>query len=41
MPVFGTLLAAIFLGERPAWYHLAGIGLVFAGIFLTTRRPAG
>jgi drug/metabolite transporter (DMT)-like permease len=39
MPVFGTLLAAIFLGERPHWFHVAGIGLVFAGIVLTMRRP--
>lgn len=38
MPVFGTLLAAIFLGERPDWYHFVGIALVFMGIFLTTRR---
>lgn len=38
MPVFGTLLAAIFLGERPYWYHFVGIALVFAGIFLTTRK---
>lgn len=41
MPVFGTMLAAVFLGERPYWYHFVGIGLVFAGIVLTTRRPAG
>lgn len=40
MPVFGIVLAAIFLGERPYWYHFAGIGLVFAGILLTTRKPA-
>lgn len=40
MPVFGTLLAAIFLGERPYWYHFVGIALVFAGIFLTTRKAA-
>ncbi|ENO87908.1 DMT family transporter [Thauera linaloolentis] len=40
MPVFATILAAIFLDERPQWYHFAGIALVFAGIFLTTRRPA-
>jgi drug/metabolite transporter (DMT)-like permease len=38
MPVFGTILAAIFLGERPQWFHFAGIALVFAGIFLTMRR---
>lgn len=41
MPVFGTILAAIFLGERPLWYHFAGIALVFAGIFLTTRKNRG
>jgi drug/metabolite transporter (DMT)-like permease len=40
MPVFGTILAAVFLGERPQWYHFAGIGLVFAGIFLTMRKRA-
>lgn len=37
MPVFGTLLAAALLGERPAWFHYLGIALVFAGIALTTR----
>lgn len=40
MPVFGIILAAIFLGERPSAYHFIGIGLVFLGIVLTTRRPA-
>lgn len=38
MPVFGILLAALFLGERMAAYHLVGIVLIFGGIFLTTRR---
>lgn len=37
MPVFGTLLAVIFLGERPYWYHFAGIALILGGIYLTTR----
>lgn len=41
MPVFTALLAAIFLGERPQPFHFAGVALVFAGIFLTTRKPAG
>lgn len=40
MPVFGIILAAIFLGERPMTYHFLGIALVFGGIVLTTRRPA-
>lgn len=38
MPVFTTILAAIFLDERPLWYHFVGIALVFAGIFLATRK---
>ncbi|MBU0753355.1 MAG: DMT family transporter [Gammaproteobacteria bacterium] len=38
MPAFGILLAAAFLGERLAGFHLAGIALIFGGIYLTTRR---
>ena len=38
MPVFGTLLSAIFLGEIPLWYHYLGIGLIFTGIWLTMRK---
>lgn len=37
MPVFGTLLAAIFLGEQAHWFHFAGMALILGGIFLTTR----
>lgn len=37
MPVFGTLLAATFLDERPYWFHFAGMGLILSGIWLTTR----
>jgi drug/metabolite transporter (DMT)-like permease len=28
----------IFLDEKPALYHAIGIGLIFAGIWLNTRR---
>lgn len=38
MTPFGILLAIIFLDEQPRLYHLAGIALIFGGIFLTTRR---
>jgi drug/metabolite transporter (DMT)-like permease len=38
MPVFGTLLAAVFLGEVPQWFHYLGIALIFSGIGLTMRR---
>jgi drug/metabolite transporter (DMT)-like permease len=31
----------LFLDERPALYHFAGIALIFGGIYLTsTARPA-
>jgi drug/metabolite transporter (DMT)-like permease len=41
MPVFGSLLAWIFLGERIQLFHLVGIALILGGITLTTRggRP--
>jgi drug/metabolite transporter (DMT)-like permease len=38
MPVFGSILAVIFLGERFRWYHGVGIGLIAVGIWLATRR---
>jgi len=38
MPVFSSILAVVFLGESIEFYHLQGIGLVFAGISLTTLR---
>lgn len=46
MPVFGVILAWLFLGERLHAYHFAGIVLILTGIALTTRRgravaPAG
>jgi len=40
MPAFGTLLSMAFLGEVPHAYHAAGIALILAGIFLTTRSRA-
>jgi drug/metabolite transporter (DMT)-like permease len=38
MPVFGTLLSAVLLGEIPLWYHYLGIALIFAGIWLTMKK---
>jgi len=37
MPVFGSILAWIFLDERLLPYHLVGIALILGGITLTTR----
>jgi len=46
MPVFGVVLAWLFLGERMEPFHVAGIALILAGIFITSRKaplpaPAG
>jgi len=38
MPVFGTMLAVIFLGELPHGFHFAGIALILGGIWLTARN---
>jgi drug/metabolite transporter (DMT)-like permease len=38
-PVFAAVLAWVFLGEVLGWYHLAGGGLILAGLWLTTRNP--
>ena len=37
LPVFGSILAVAFLGERFTWYQGAGILLIACGIFLATR----
>ena len=41
MPVFGVLLAWLFLDERLALFHVLGIGLILTGIGITSRRGAG
>ncbi|HVY06587.1 MAG TPA: DMT family transporter [Burkholderiales bacterium] len=38
MPLFGAALSVIFLGETLYGYHFAGAALIFAGLFLTTRK---
>ena len=32
IPVFGSILAILFLGERPEWDHGVGYALILAGI---------
>lgn len=39
VPLFGTILAVLLLGERPEIYHAVGIGLIVLGILLAVRRP--
>jgi drug/metabolite transporter (DMT)-like permease len=38
MPVFGALLAWLFLDERMRAFHVIGIALILTGIYLTTRK---
>jgi drug/metabolite transporter (DMT)-like permease len=38
LPVFGTLLAIAFLGERFAAFHAVGIATIIAGVVLATRK---
>jgi drug/metabolite transporter (DMT)-like permease len=38
VPVFGSVLAILFLGERPQPFHAAGYALVLAGVAMAARR---
>ncbi|MEA1924165.1 MAG: DMT family transporter [Pseudomonadota bacterium] len=38
MPVFGTIMAVLFLGETFFWFHGVGIVMIFVGIVLTLRH---
>jgi drug/metabolite transporter (DMT)-like permease len=40
IPVFGAVLSILFLGESLHGYHLAGAGMIFLGIYLTTAKTA-
>lgn len=38
MPLFGTILSVLFLGESFHLFHLFGMALIFTGIYLTTSH---
>jgi drug/metabolite transporter (DMT)-like permease len=38
MPLFGSVLAIVFLGERPELYHAVGYALVLSGIAVATAN---
>jgi drug/metabolite transporter (DMT)-like permease len=38
MPVFGSVIAILALGEEPRLFHAVGFGLVLAGVFVATRK---
>jgi drug/metabolite transporter (DMT)-like permease len=40
VPVFGTAMAFVFLGERPQAFHVIGFVLVLIGVFVASRKQA-
>ncbi|HMI14670.1 MAG TPA: DMT family transporter [Bradyrhizobium sp.] len=40
VPVFGSAMAIVFLGERPQLFHVIGFALVLTGVFVASRKPA-
>jgi len=40
VPVFGSAMAIVFLGERPQLFHMIGFALVLTGVFVASRKPA-
>jgi drug/metabolite transporter (DMT)-like permease len=39
VPVFGSVMAIVFLGERPLAFHVVGFALVLTGVFVASRKP--
>ncbi|HYS86405.1 MAG TPA: DMT family transporter [Bradyrhizobium sp.] len=40
VPVFGSAMAIVFLGEHPQLFHIIGFALVLTGVFVASRKPA-
>jgi drug/metabolite transporter (DMT)-like permease len=40
VPVFGSAMAFVFLGERPQIFHLVSFALVLTGVFIASRKQA-
>jgi drug/metabolite transporter (DMT)-like permease len=39
VPVFGSAMAIVFLGEHPQSFHLIGFALVLTGVYVASRKP--
>jgi drug/metabolite transporter (DMT)-like permease len=39
-PVFGSVMAIVFLGERLQLFHVVGFALVLSGVFVASRKSA-
>lgn len=40
VPLFGAIMAMLFLGERPALYHGLGFALILTGVGVAAKRPS-
>ena len=40
IPVFGTAMSIVFLGEHPQAFHFIGFALVLTGVLVASRKPA-
>ena len=40
VPVFGSIMAIVFLGEHPQPFHIIGFALVLMGVFVASRKRA-
>ena len=40
VPVFGTIMSIIFLGEHPQPFHFIGFALVLTGVFVASRKAS-
>ena len=38
VPLFGSVMAMVFLGERPQLFHFIGFALVLTGVFIASRK---
>jgi drug/metabolite transporter (DMT)-like permease len=38
VPVFGSVMAIVFLGEHPQLFHVVGFALVLTGVFVASRK---
>ena len=38
VPLFGAVMAMVFLGERPQLFHFIGFALVLTGVFVASRK---
>ena len=40
VPVFGTVMSIVFLGEHPQLFHFLGFALVLTGVFVASRATS-